>query len=91
MVYTAVIIREPGSVSAKFPDFPGCWATAYPGENIREVAYDTLSMWISSYLKQKKKVPLPGRVFGRDTIAIRIPAHLETMILKSDNLDAEAN
>lgn len=57
-VYEVVPAEEGGSV-VRYPDLPGCFAQVEEDEDIRQVARDVLTEWLTLALEDSDDIPVP--------------------------------
>ncbi len=57
-VYEVIPADEGGSV-VRYPDLPGCFAQVENGEDIRQIAADVLTEWLTLAIEDGDDIPIP--------------------------------
>lgn len=79
MRYAAKIEKDGKYLSASFPDCPGCFTQADPGESIEAQASEALIGWLEAHMVGREAPPRPRKHQG-EVLWVDVPLLLEMKI-----------
>ena len=65
-----------GGYSVSFPLLKGCFSEGDTFDEAKTMATEALSLWLESALEYGEAIPAPKEYFGKEYVAIEVPAYL---------------